>query len=73
MRMHAGFCYILGAMVLWMTHDAFAAALLGLVIILTFVGYNSSRNFKKEAERKSVAGKSDAKIESKPDNPARWN
>jgi hypothetical protein len=56
-----------------MTHDAFAAALLGLVVILTFVGYNSSRNFKKEAERKRIAGKTEPKIESKPDNPARWN
>lgn len=56
-----------------MTHDAFAAALLGVVVILTFVGYNSSRNFRKEAQRKRIAAEAAARTESKPDNPARWN
>lgn len=34
-------------MILWMTKDAFWAAMLGIVIIALFVGYNTSRSFKR--------------------------
>lgn len=34
-------------MVLWMTKDAFWAAILGIVVIALFVGYNTSRSLKR--------------------------
>jgi hypothetical protein len=48
-----------------MTRDAFSAAMLGIVVIVLFVGYNSARKFRKDAER--------AKTASKPKNSSRWN
>ena len=53
-------------MILWMTRDAFSAAMLGIVVIVLFVGYNSARKFlRKEVER--------AKTASKAKNISRWN
>jgi hypothetical protein len=48
-----------------MTRDAFSAAMLGFVVIVLFVGYNSARKFRKDAER--------AKTARKADTPSRWN
>jgi hypothetical protein len=48
-----------------MTRDAFSAGLLGILVIVLFVGYNSAQKFKKEAER--------AKTAAKADRPSRWN
>ena len=48
-----------------MTRDAFSAAMLGIVVIVLFVGYNSAQKFRKEAER--------AKTASKTKNTSRWN
>jgi hypothetical protein len=48
-----------------MTRDAFSAAMLGFVVIVLFVGYNSARKFRKETER--------AKAAVKADKPSRWN
>jgi hypothetical protein len=51
-------------MILWMTRDAFSAAMLGFVVIVLFVGYNSARKFRKDAERAKAA---------KADSPSHWN
>ena len=34
-------------MVLWMTRDGFYAALLGIAVILAFVGYNTYRSVRR--------------------------
>jgi hypothetical protein len=48
-----------------MTRDAFSAAMLGFVVIVLFVGYNSARKFRKDAERPKAAPKADSS--------SRWN
>jgi hypothetical protein len=48
-----------------MTRDAFSAAMLGFVVIVLFVGYNSARKFRKDAERAAAARKAD--------RSSRWN
>ena len=35
-------------MILWMSRDAFLAAMLGIVIILAFVGYNTARTLRRK-------------------------
>jgi hypothetical protein len=57
-------------MILWMTRDAFTAAVFGVLIVIVFVGYNSARHVRKnEAAAKKVASKTDAERE----RPSRWN
>lgn len=34
-------------MILWLTRDGFAAALMGIVVVLAFVGYNAARSLKR--------------------------
>jgi hypothetical protein len=42
-------------MILWMTRDAFSAAVLGFAIIVLFVGYNSARHGRRRNAAKPVA------------------
>jgi hypothetical protein len=51
-------------MVLWMTKDAFWAAVLGIVVIVLFVGYNTSRSLKR---RYKIVERKDS------DSPSKWN
>lgn len=51
-------------MILWMTKDAFWAAILGIVVIVLFVGYNTNRSLKRRYKI--------VKRESS-DSPSRWN
>jgi hypothetical protein len=47
-------------MVLWMTRDAFWASVLGVAIVVWFVGYNSVRSFRRRyrVERRDRPGDS---------------
>jgi hypothetical protein len=52
-------------MILWMTRDAFSAAILGFVVIVLFVGYNSARHFRKRLDS--------PKPPRDRDRPSTWN
>lgn len=51
-------------MILWMTKDAFWAAVLGIVVIVLFVGYNTSRSLKR---RYKIVKREDS------DSQSKWN
>ncbi|HZY98451.1 MAG TPA: hypothetical protein VFE36_02670 [Candidatus Baltobacteraceae bacterium] len=51
-------------MILWMTRDAFWAAVLGIVVIALFVGYNTSKSLKR---RYRLVKRDDS------DAPSKWN
>lgn len=51
-------------MILWMTKDAFWAAVLGVVIIALFVGYNAGRSLKR---RYKIVERGDS------DSRPKWN
>jgi hypothetical protein len=49
-----------------MTRDAFSAAMLGFLVIVLFVGYNSARHFRKSDEAAAKAARDREK-------PSHWN
>jgi hypothetical protein len=53
-----------------MTRDAFSAAVLGVLIVIVFVGYNSARHSRRD---ESAAAKPSPKPKADPERPSRWN